>query len=113
MAVNHGPQTFLTAAVVFFAHLGSHLQRAGSLGKHQVDASDDVTHLALRVVDDARSVDGIGARSEHAEEVRKPRHGDAKVGICGVAPRLVETESAETAYVDRSELVVDVKTGGP
>src|SRR3954447_19370136 len=103
MAVDHGPQAFLTALVVVFAHLGSHLQRAGSLGKRQVDASDDVTHLALRVVDDARSIDGIGARSEHAKEVRKPRHCDTKVGIRGVAPCLVETQSVETPYVHRSE----------
>jgi hypothetical protein len=113
MGVNHCPESFLITTVVVVAYLHTRHSRVEAAREQHVDTSHDVTHLAFGVVDDAGSVDGIGAWTEHAEEVREARDGDAQIGVCGIAPRLIEFHAVEAADVDGSELVVDVETGGP
>ena len=90
---HHGLEFGLGAVVPVVVASGLGLHRVLPGCQQQIDAPDDVAHLALGVEDQAAAAGEVGARSVHAEEIRKSRDRDAQVGRGPVPPHLMQVRT--------------------
>ncbi len=57
-----------------------HVDRGDALLDHLDQAGGDVAALAFRLEDHAAAMRRAGIRTEHHEEIRKVRYGEAEIG---------------------------------